>query len=56
MVFRLSLMVINIAYFFLAVSLLVSKLNFMLGPDIDNRGEYKINENGKYENDEYIRK
>ncbi len=41
---------------FREIELLVSKLNFMLGPDIDNRGDYKMDENGKYENDDYIRK
>ncbi len=41
---------------FREVELLVAKLIFMLGADIDNRGGYMMEENGKYEKDEYIRK
>lgn len=41
---------------FREVELLVAKLILMLGTDIDNRGEYVMEENGKYEKDEYIRK
>ncbi|WP_143019725.1 hypothetical protein [Niabella drilacis] len=38
------------------IELLVAKLNRMLGIDIDGRGEYKMEENDKYNDDEYIRK
>lgn len=38
------------------IELLVAKLNAMLGPDVDNRGGYLMEENNKYEEDEYIRK
>lgn len=38
------------------IELLVSKLNLMLGTDVDNRGDYKMEENSKYKEDDYIRK
>ena len=37
------------------IEILVDKLNGMLGEDMDKRGAYSMNENDKYERDEYIR-
>lgn len=37
------------------IELLVGKLIAMLGKDADERGVYQMNENDKYQNDEYIR-
>jgi len=37
------------------IELLVSKLSLMLGMDVDNRGDYKMEENSKYKEDDYIR-